>query len=192
VDGSRKSCLSPPEFDPRTDKQIASRYTDWAIPAHTEDCYGPSNSILPTTNRNKSRRHNEPTHSVTQSLTVVTSLRYRICTLACVWPWKWLSSATVLFGCSPKFSFRLGVLKRDPSLTGIGFWYCSLDSCYYKRSGLLPNSKFVSHMTLFCRIRRRPASPQAFWVQQWGGGGKAVSRSTWYQNPKENLEGCLW
>ena len=44
-------------------------YTDWAIPAHTEDCYGPSNSILPTTNRNKSRRHNEPAHSVTQSLT---------------------------------------------------------------------------------------------------------------------------
>jgi len=27
--------LTPSGFDPRTDQPVASRYTDWAIPAHT-------------------------------------------------------------------------------------------------------------------------------------------------------------
>ena len=32
--GSRKSRL-PPGFDPRNIQPVASRYTDWAIPAHS-------------------------------------------------------------------------------------------------------------------------------------------------------------
>jgi hypothetical protein len=30
---------APPEFDPRTAHPVASRYTDWAIPAHQEGGY---------------------------------------------------------------------------------------------------------------------------------------------------------
>ena len=32
--------LTPPGFDPRTDQPVASRYTDYAMPAHTVDCVG--------------------------------------------------------------------------------------------------------------------------------------------------------
>ena len=33
--GRVRKILPPPEFDPRTAQPIASRYTDWAIPAPT-------------------------------------------------------------------------------------------------------------------------------------------------------------
>ena len=35
--GRVRKTLSPPGFDPRTAKPVASRYTDWAIPAHLID-----------------------------------------------------------------------------------------------------------------------------------------------------------
>jgi hypothetical protein len=59
----------PPGRRSLTVQHTASRYTDWAIPVHTAVCYGPSNSILSATNRNRSRHHNERTHSITQALT---------------------------------------------------------------------------------------------------------------------------
>ena len=35
----RKISHPPTGFDPRTAKPVASRHTDWAIPAHTTDVY---------------------------------------------------------------------------------------------------------------------------------------------------------
>ena len=35
--GRVRKILTPPGFDPRTVQPVASRYTDWAIPTHTNN-----------------------------------------------------------------------------------------------------------------------------------------------------------
>jgi hypothetical protein len=37
--GRVRKITIPPGFDPRTVQSVASRYTDWAIPAHIEMVY---------------------------------------------------------------------------------------------------------------------------------------------------------
>jgi hypothetical protein len=125
----------PPEFDPRTVQPVASRYTDWAIPAHisglSEDIKFGALNLTAQIDKRKDFRSKYIWHKK--------NLKYN--QLFPVWPRRLRYPYTNPFQCRPNLVFYLSIIRFNIILSALGspnkgplsrFSYCLIVRPYYR------------------------------------------------------------